>query len=156
MPRAVIKTVTTHEPNISQRQTTYDLYVDGKFETMFHDVIKAMKERDRINACGKIAGDEMFIVDLEFRDGRRTYPQFVTRQEALAYAGRMAMDGRIARSEVRGLGMDAPFEPEGPDIRDTQKKQKELLKQLQHEYEVGGLSGEKLQTLHRLKKLYGS
>ena len=51
--------------------------------------------------------DEMFTVDLEFRNGTRTHPQFVTQQEALAYAGRMAMDSRVHRAEVRGLGMDA-------------------------------------------------
>jgi hypothetical protein len=52
--------------------------------------------------------NSMFTVDLEFRDGRRLHPQFVTRHEAVAFAGRMAMDGRIARSEVR-LGKDSQW-----------------------------------------------
>ena len=54
--------------------------------------------------------DDMFTVDLEYRDGTRRHPQFVTQQEAVSYAGRMAQDSRIARAEVRGLDARIPHE----------------------------------------------
>lgn len=54
-----------------------------------------------------MTSDEMFTVDIELRDGRRIHPQFVTQQEAVTYAGWMATDAGVKRSEVRGLGMDA-------------------------------------------------
>ena len=68
--------------------------------------------------------DEMFIVDLEFRDGHSIHPNFVTRQEAVSYAGRMAMDSRVHRVEVRGLGMDAPELWPGLEAWEKEKKDK--------------------------------
>ena len=37
-----IKKVSTNEPNVSKREVTYDLYVDGKFKAHYKDLIEAM------------------------------------------------------------------------------------------------------------------
>lgn len=49
----------------------------------------------------------MFTVDVEFKSGVCIKPQFLTQREAVAYAGRMAQDSAVKRSEVRELGQDA-------------------------------------------------
>lgn len=54
----------------------------------------------------------MHHVDVEFKNGNRIAPQFATQGEAVAYAGRMAQDSAVMRSEVRGL--DALARDGGP------------------------------------------
>jgi hypothetical protein len=51
----------------------------------------------------------MFTVDVEYKDGRRTAPEFPSKAEAVAYAGRMAQDSAIAFSAVRGLDSKETF-----------------------------------------------
>jgi hypothetical protein len=62
-----------------------------------------------------MSDDNWFTVDLEFKHGGSRSIQFVTQQEAVAYAGRMAMDVGIARSEVKGIALDArPLDTRAP------------------------------------------
>lgn len=55
----------------------------------------------------------MHHVDVEFKNGNRISPQFATQGEAVAYAGRTAQDGRVMRSEVRGLDAKVTYKVYG-------------------------------------------
>lgn len=70
----------------------------------------------------------MFTVDVEFKDGRRIAPAFVSKSEAVAYAGQMAQDSAVALSSVRGLAMD--------DLAKTVSKAKLLQKIRDGDWEV--------------------
>lgn len=102
----------------------------------------------------------MHYVDVEFKNGNRISPQFVTQQEAVAYAGRMAQDGKVARSEVRGL--DAVIEEDGGPGSGPQegggsneKANKKRFNQLLSIRKKKGLSSSEGEELGKLEKSLG-
>lgn len=48
MKTVEIKKVTTGEENVSARTVSYDIYVDGKYETTRNDVIEALETADSL------------------------------------------------------------------------------------------------------------
>jgi hypothetical protein len=87
----------------------YELFMDGR--VIAHGRLSEMEEQKKdIEAQfpkDSAMDQQMFTVDVEFKDGRRVAPEFPSKAEAVAYAGRMAQDSAIAFSAVRGLAQDA-------------------------------------------------
>lgn len=50
-PKSVeIKKVATAETNVSCREITYDVYVDGEYKATFNDILDAIDYQDKIKS----------------------------------------------------------------------------------------------------------
>ena len=70
--RVEIKTQHTNEENISRRTYTYDVYVNGKFDKMFHDILDAIDYKEKLlkEAKGRRDADERNPAWKKFKVGQ--------------------------------------------------------------------------------------